>query len=97
VDASFISAAKVLRPAAAIVRPGGALLILVKPQFELPREDVGAGGIVRDTALHEKAVAGVRKAAVAAGLESLGVCASRLAGAEGNQEYFLHTRKKTLE
>jgi 23S rRNA (cytidine1920-2'-O)/16S rRNA (cytidine1409-2'-O)-methyltransferase len=97
VDASFISAAKVLRPAAAIVKPGGALLILVKPQFELPREDVGAGGIVRDKALHEKAVAGVRQAAVAAGLESLGVRASRLAGAEGNQEYFLHTRKKTLE
>ena len=73
------------------------MLVLVKPQFELPREDVGAGGIVADAALHEKPIATVCKATIAAGLEVLGVKPSRLSGAEGNQEYFLHARKKTLE
>jgi 23S rRNA (cytidine1920-2'-O)/16S rRNA (cytidine1409-2'-O)-methyltransferase len=65
----------------------------VKPQFELPREDVGPGGIVSSPALHEKAVAAVREAATQLGLEVLGVRPSRLLGAEGNQEYFLHARK----
>jgi 23S rRNA (cytidine1920-2'-O)/16S rRNA (cytidine1409-2'-O)-methyltransferase len=96
-DVSFISVGKVLLPAAAAMKPGADALILVKPQFELPREDVGRGGIVKDPALHEKAVAGVRKAAVAAGLEILGTRPSCLPGAEGNQEYFLHARKKLLE
>jgi 23S rRNA (cytidine1920-2'-O)/16S rRNA (cytidine1409-2'-O)-methyltransferase len=67
-------------------------LILVKPQFELPRGDVAAGGIVRDAALHEFAIERVRAAAVAAGLSVIGVHPSRLMGAEGNQEFFLHAR-----
>ena len=97
VDVSFISAGKVLPPAVNAAKPGAQLLILVKPQFELPREDVGAGGIVNSPALHEKAIAQVRNAATGAGLEVLGVRASRLAGAEGNQEYFLYARKKSME
>jgi 23S rRNA (cytidine1920-2'-O)/16S rRNA (cytidine1409-2'-O)-methyltransferase len=97
VDVSFISAGKVLAPAARVAKPGAQLLILVKPQFELPREDVGAGGIVNSLALHEQAIAQVREAATRSGLEVLGVRASRLAGAEGNQEYFLHARKKSME
>jgi 23S rRNA (cytidine1920-2'-O)/16S rRNA (cytidine1409-2'-O)-methyltransferase len=67
----------------------------VKPQFELEREEVGKGGIVHDTSLHEKAVAGVRRALESLGLNVLGSAASRLPGAEGNQEYFLHARKAT--
>ena len=97
VDVSFISVSKVLAPAAAIAKGGADLLILVKPQFELPRQDVGPGGIVSDPSLHQKAIAAVRQAAIAAALEVLGVHASRLPGAEGNQEYFLHARKKLLE
>jgi 23S rRNA (cytidine1920-2'-O)/16S rRNA (cytidine1409-2'-O)-methyltransferase len=92
-DVSFISVAKILSGAAACARAGAELLILVKPQFELEREDVGKGGIVRETALHEKAVARVRSAMEALGLGVLGVAPSHLPGAEGNQEYFLHTRK----
>jgi 23S rRNA (cytidine1920-2'-O)/16S rRNA (cytidine1409-2'-O)-methyltransferase len=69
----------------------------VKPQFEVPREDVGVGGIVSDAVLHDKAITQVREAAIGAGLEVLGVRASCLAGAEGNQEYFLHARKKSME
>ncbi len=97
IDVSFISAIKVLVPAAAIVKPRADLLILVKPQFELPKQDVAAGGIVSDPALHAKAVERVRTAASAADLEILGVSPSHLAGAQGNQEYFLHARKKALE
>jgi 23S rRNA (cytidine1920-2'-O)/16S rRNA (cytidine1409-2'-O)-methyltransferase len=95
-DVSFISVGKVLRPVSALVKPGSDLLILVKPQFELPRENVRAGGIVKDPALHEKAIAAVHDVAVAAGLEVLGTRPSHLFGAEGNLEYFLHARKKTL-
>jgi len=97
IDVSFISAGKILPPASIIAKSGADLLILVKPQFELPREEVGAGGIVDDPALHEKAVEKVRTAALKAGLEVLAVRPSRLPGAEGNQEYFLHARKKGLE
>jgi len=53
--------------------------------------------VVTDPVLHRTAVAGVAAAAEAAGLEVLGSRPSQLAGAEGNQEYFLHARKKTLE
>jgi 23S rRNA (cytidine1920-2'-O)/16S rRNA (cytidine1409-2'-O)-methyltransferase len=96
VDVSFISAGKVLASASSVAKPGANLLILVKPQFELPREDVGEGGIVTDEALHQKAVAQVQRAAALAGLESLDARPSHLTGAEGNQEYFLHSRKKPL-
>ena len=93
-DVSFISVTKALAPACSVAKPGADFLILVKPQFELPKQDVGPGGIVLDTALHEKAIEKVRHAAEAAGLECLGVRPSRLRGAEGNQEYFLHARKR---
>jgi 23S rRNA (cytidine1920-2'-O)/16S rRNA (cytidine1409-2'-O)-methyltransferase len=92
-DVSFISVSKVLPPAVQTAKPGADLLILVKPQFELPREDVGPGGIVSAPALHEKAIATVREAAAHLALEALAVRPSRLPGAEGNQEYFLHARK----
>jgi 23S rRNA (cytidine1920-2'-O)/16S rRNA (cytidine1409-2'-O)-methyltransferase len=97
VDVSFISVAKVIGPAAAAARPGAELLILVKPQFELRREDVGRGGIVRDPKLHEEAVARAKQAAESAGLEVLGMRPSRLTGAEGNQEFFLHARRRPVE
>jgi 23S rRNA (cytidine1920-2'-O)/16S rRNA (cytidine1409-2'-O)-methyltransferase len=93
IDVSFISAAKVIAPAAATLKPNADLLVLVKPQFELPRQDIPSGGVVTDTELHQKAVEKVRIAATVAELEILGVTPSRLPGAEGNQEYFLHARK----
>ena len=92
-DVSFISVTKILTGASACAKAGADLVILVKPQFELGREDVGKGGIVREKNLHDKAVASVRRALEAAGLQVLGVAPSRLPGAEGNQEYFLHARK----
>lgn len=97
IDVSFISVEKVLGPAVRAARPGAEFLILVKPQFELSREEVGKGGIVRDEKLREKAVERIRRAALRAGLEVLGVKPSQLPGAEGNQEFFLHARRKGVE
>jgi 23S rRNA (cytidine1920-2'-O)/16S rRNA (cytidine1409-2'-O)-methyltransferase len=93
VDVSFISATKILVPATAVLKPNADLLVLVKPQFELPKQDIPDGGVVIDTELHQKAVEKVRIAATVAELEILGVTPSRLPGAEGNLEYFLHARK----
>lgn len=92
-DVSFISLTKILSPAVAAAKPNATFLILIKPQFELRREDVSTGGIVRDPALHERAIATVKSSAQAAGLECLAVFPSHIPGAEGNQEFFLHGRK----
>ena len=93
-DVSFISVTKILPALLPIAPAGSHLLILIKPQFELEKRDVGKGGIVRDEAAREKAVERVRAAAAGAGLEILGVRPSHLPGAEGNQEYFLHARRR---
>jgi len=92
-DVSFISATKIIRPAFALAKPGADFLILVKPQFELGRKEVGPGGLVSDQRLHQKAILAVRASAESLGLHCLGTRASRLTGVEGNQEYFLHARK----
>jgi 23S rRNA (cytidine1920-2'-O)/16S rRNA (cytidine1409-2'-O)-methyltransferase len=92
-DVSFISVSKVLPGAVACAKNGADFLVLIKPQFELERDEVGKGGIVRETDLHEKAIARVRSAAEGLGLQCEGVKPSRLPGAEGNQEYFLYAKK----
>jgi 23S rRNA (cytidine1920-2'-O)/16S rRNA (cytidine1409-2'-O)-methyltransferase len=92
-DVSFISVTKVLPAIVPITRPGADFLVLVKPQFELEKQQVGKGGIVRDATLHEKAVANVTTATAALGLEIVGVRASRITGTGGNQEFFLHARR----
>lgn len=93
-DVSFISAGKVLPAVVPVAAPGAGFLVLMKPQFELEKREVGKGGIVRDARLHQKAVERVKEAAVQCGLEIVGVKPSRLPGAEGNQEFFLHARKR---
>ncbi|MBI3405758.1 MAG: TlyA family RNA methyltransferase [Acidobacteria bacterium] len=94
VDLSFISTAKVLPTLVPFLMPGGVLLVLVKPQFELERDDVGRGGIVRDAKLHQKAIDRIKKAAKELGLQIIGVYPSHLTGAGGNQEFFLYARQK---
>jgi len=93
VDVSFISLTKTLPAIIPIGAPGGEFLLLIKPQFELEKRDVGKGGIVRDAQLHEKAIERVSAAVERAGLEIAGVRPSRVAGAGGNQEFFLHARR----
>jgi 23S rRNA (cytidine1920-2'-O)/16S rRNA (cytidine1409-2'-O)-methyltransferase len=89
VDVSFISLRLVLPPLRPLLAPGGRVVALVKPQFEVGRDDVGRGGIVRDPALHRRAIQAVAEAAVAAGFALSGGCPSPLPGAEGNVEFFL--------
>jgi 23S rRNA (cytidine1920-2'-O)/16S rRNA (cytidine1409-2'-O)-methyltransferase len=93
-DVSFISVGKILPALIGVAKAGATFLILVKPQFELERGQIGKGGIVRDPELHQKAIERVREAASAEGLEILGVQPSRVTGAEGNQEFFLHARRR---
>ncbi|MBZ5527098.1 MAG: TlyA family RNA methyltransferase [Acidobacteriia bacterium] len=97
VDVSFISAVHVLAPAASVARPGADILIMVKPQFELPRNQIPAGGVVRAPYLHREAVQRVKDAARSAGLEVLAMTPSRLPGAEGNLEFFLHLRRPAVK
>ena len=93
VDLSFIGLAKVIPALVPLAAPGATYLLLVKPQFELERKAVSRGGVVRDPALHQRAIESVRAAAKAAGLSIEGERASRVAGAEGNVEFFLQARK----
>lgn len=92
-DVSFISVTKILPAAVPCAAPGADFLILIKPQFELRRDDIGAGGIVSDPALHQQAIQSVQSAAESLHLQTIAVKPSRLAGAEGNLEFFLHCRK----
>ncbi|MEV6279423.1 TlyA family RNA methyltransferase [Nocardia sp. NPDC051832] len=92
-DLSFISLALVLPALAACAAPGADLLPMVKPQFEVGKERLGAGGVVRDPALRAETVREVAAAAAALGLRTLGVVASPLPGPSGNVEYFLWLRK----
>jgi 23S rRNA (cytidine1920-2'-O)/16S rRNA (cytidine1409-2'-O)-methyltransferase len=91
-DLSFISLTLVLPALVACAAPDADFLVLVKPQFEVGKGKVGAGGVVRDPALREAAVAAVAAAAAVAGLGAAGVTASPLPGPSGNVEYFLWLR-----
>jgi len=97
IDVSFISVDKVLGPALSEANEDADFLILIKPQFELSREEVAPGGVVTNPDLHQKAIRKVGKAAESLGLQVFGVHPSHLLGTEGNQEYFLHARKKSVE
>jgi 23S rRNA (cytidine1920-2'-O)/16S rRNA (cytidine1409-2'-O)-methyltransferase len=88
-DLSFISLQVVLPDLARLVRPGGDLLLLVKPQFEVGRRRLGSGGVVRDPRLRAEAVQAVADAALDLGLLLRAVRASRWPGPSGNVEYFL--------
>lgn len=94
-DVSFISLTKILGPAFDVLKPGGNIMCLVKPQFELQPEDIGAGGIVRDPALHERAVARIREFVTEElGQYWLAVVDSPITGMEGNREFLALLGKK---
>ena len=91
-DVAFISLRLVV-PALAAVASKAEWLLLVKPQFEVGREQVGKGGVVRDDALRAAAVESVRGAAEALGWQEIARADSRVAGPKGNREIFLYLRK----
>jgi 23S rRNA (cytidine1920-2'-O)/16S rRNA (cytidine1409-2'-O)-methyltransferase len=91
VDASFIGLGKLLPAIAAILRARGALVALVKPQFEAGREAASrARGVIRDPVVRERAIADVRRAVVESGFVVHGETDSTLAGPKGNVEHFIY-------
>jgi 23S rRNA (cytidine1920-2'-O)/16S rRNA (cytidine1409-2'-O)-methyltransferase len=87
IDVSFISATKILPALVPLLKDGGQIVVLVKPQFEVGRGEVGKGGVVRDPAQHARAVEEVNGAAHALGLRLRGVTESPVTGADGNREF----------
>lgn len=96
VDVSFISVKKILPALKEVVKSGGDLLVLVKPQFEAGREHVGRGGVVRDPQVHERVLADVAEfAAKELGLSVKGATHSPVKGPAGNIEFFLHLKDES--
>jgi len=93
-DVSFISVRTALPPALALARPDWEAVVLVKPQFEAGREDVGRGGVVRDPDVHRRVLREVADAALDWGAETLAVVDSGLPGPKGNREFFLHLARR---
>lgn len=93
IDASFIGLEKLLPAAHALLRDGGEVLAMVKPQFEVGPERVGEGGVVRDPEVREAAIAGVVRAAEALGFTALGRVDARIKGPKGNHEAFVRLRR----
>jgi 23S rRNA (cytidine1920-2'-O)/16S rRNA (cytidine1409-2'-O)-methyltransferase len=93
-DASFIALHKVLDKAIDFVKPGGHALLLVKPQFEAGRAEVGKGGVVRDEAVHARVVAEAEGWIASRGWRVLGTTPSPITGPEGNIEFLLAAVKE---
>ncbi|MFL5299113.1 MAG: TlyA family RNA methyltransferase [Anaeromyxobacteraceae bacterium] len=92
-DLSFISLRLVLPAVKAILRPGGDAILLVKPQFEVGKGEVGKGGVVRDDAKRREALEAVKDAACALGFEPVGAAESPIEGPAGNREWLLVLRR----
>jgi 23S rRNA (cytidine1920-2'-O)/16S rRNA (cytidine1409-2'-O)-methyltransferase len=95
VDASFIGLGKLLPAVVRCLAPGGELVALVKPQFEVGRDEARRGkGVVRDPEVRARAIAGATDDVIAAGLVVVAACDSTLEGPKGNREAFVHACKK---
>ena len=91
-DVSFISVRTALPPALRLAKPGWQALVLVKPQFEAGRGEVGKGGVVRSNETRARVLREVAEAALAWGAETVAVVDSGLPGPKGNREFFLYLR-----
>jgi 23S rRNA (cytidine1920-2'-O)/16S rRNA (cytidine1409-2'-O)-methyltransferase len=95
IDVSFISLEKVIPPVLPFFAPGAALVALIKPQFEVGKEKVGKGGIVRDEAARSEAVERVRLFVRGQGFEVKGIIPSPITGQDGNVEFLMHAERRT--
>ncbi len=93
IDASFISLKMILPTVAGLVKPGGIIVALIKPQFEVGRGLVGKGGVVSDPALHERVVEDIILFCRQLNLEEIATCESPLQGPAGNREFFVQGRR----
>jgi len=87
IDVSFISLIKVVPSVLIFLKPGGELVTLIKPQFEVGKGEVGKGGIVKDAEKREAAVEQVKTSLERLGLRTIGIIESPIAGTKGNREY----------
>jgi 23S rRNA (cytidine1920-2'-O)/16S rRNA (cytidine1409-2'-O)-methyltransferase len=94
VDVSFISVSRILPALRTVLGAGADAVVLVKPQFEVGRGQVGRGGIVRQPERHRQALGDVARAAHGEGYAVRAACPSPIPGAEGNREFFLHLRRE---
>lgn len=90
IDVSFISLTKILPPVIALFPEKVNIVALIKPQFELPREDIGAGGVVTNSDLHQKAIAKTEDFVKKIPLTSKGVVPSPILGPKGNREFLIN-------
>jgi 23S rRNA (cytidine1920-2'-O)/16S rRNA (cytidine1409-2'-O)-methyltransferase len=96
IDVAFISATKILPAVVPLLNAAGRIILLIKPQFEVGKGEVGKGGVVKDTAQHERVVNEVNAAAASLGLSVAGLIESPIKGADGNQEFLaLYERVRT--
>jgi 23S rRNA (cytidine1920-2'-O)/16S rRNA (cytidine1409-2'-O)-methyltransferase len=93
-DLSFISVLKVLDAILPLMKPAAQLIILIKPQFEAEREDVGRGGIIKDPAVHQMTIDRVVAGVVAHGFTHIGTIESPILGATGNKEFLAYFKRK---
>ena len=91
-DSSFISATQLIPAIVPLLTPAGTMIILVKPQFEVGRGEVGKGGIVKEPELHQAACDRVRGAVEMLGFHAQ-IVESPIRGAEGNREFLLYARR----
>ena len=92
-DVSFISLRHILPVVPPLLAPNGHVVLLVKPQFEAGRREVGKGGIVRDPDVHARVIREVTAGANTLGLTRTGLIASPIEGMEGNREFLVHFRR----
>ncbi|MBI3653749.1 MAG: TlyA family RNA methyltransferase [Acidobacteria bacterium] len=96
IDVSFISLKLILPGVKAVLKAEGDCIALIKPQFEVGRGEVGRGGIVHDTAKHQRVLQEVRDAASALGFQAVALIESPIRGAEGNREFLIHLTRKSV-
>jgi 23S rRNA (cytidine1920-2'-O)/16S rRNA (cytidine1409-2'-O)-methyltransferase len=92
-DLSFISVLKVMDAVKAVLKSGGHLLVLIKPQFEAERHEVGRGGIIKDEDIHTQVVKKVTEGILLHGFELKGIIDSPILGAAGNKEFLALFRR----
>ena len=93
VDTSFISIEKFLSHLVGFLKEGGDLVCLIKPQFEVGKGEVGKGGVVKDSNLHQKVVDRISQFSQGLGLTVWGIIESPLLGPKGNKEFFIRLKK----
>jgi len=93
-DLAFISVLKVMDAVERVIKPHGQLVVLVKPQFEAEKHEVGKGGIIRDPVIHEKVVQKLKSGIEERGFECIGVIDSPILGGSGNKEFLAYFRRK---